>query len=67
MPLANYGLLTGTVVEHWTAGGRDPHYLALRVATIQVVVSRAHMALRVETSRAGRANHVGRAVNKDEP
>jgi hypothetical protein len=43
MPLANYGLLTGRVVEHGPAASGNPHYLvAVQAGGIRYQVSLEH-------------------------
>jgi uncharacterized protein YukJ len=47
MPLNNYGLLTGKLIDHGVQHGGNPHYLLL----IQAGVIRYHVALNVESTR----------------
>ena len=50
MGLANYGLLTGAVVEHGMAAEGNPHYFLF----VQAGAVRYRVALNVETTRSGR-------------
>jgi hypothetical protein len=47
MPLANYGLLTGRVVEHGPAASGNPHYLV----AVQAGGIRYQVSLNTETTR----------------
>ncbi len=46
MPLRNYGLLTGTLVDHGPQHGGNPHYLLV----VQAGAIRYHVALNVEST-----------------
>src|SRR6202166_3429572 len=50
MPLPNYGLLTGRVVEHGPAATGNPHYLLF----VQAGGIKYHVSLNIETTRPGR-------------
>jgi uncharacterized protein YukJ len=50
MPLANYGLLTGRVVEHGPTAGGNPHYLLI----VQAGAIGYRVALNIESTRPGR-------------
>ena len=50
MPLTNYGLLTGVVVEHGPQAGGNPHYLLY----VQAGAVKYRVSLNIESTRPGR-------------